>query len=299
MDELTQQMVDTIRDAARKMTGPERRAFEVKVCWYDLYGDARISETVFGWSRHTVAKGLNEYQIGKIIEDQPRAGKLKTEEKNPHLANDICDLMEPNSQTAPNVQSLFKDTRMTARAAHQAPIEEKDYTDEELPSENTIGVMLNRMNDKLRRVQKAKPEKNQGGGCYLGQRESDERGVGRVRRLLAGLHGYHGDLEIGRAFTTRSITRTRSRQGAGQGSECQREVRSIGKNGRSQRRVDRPLRDFTRETSDFIVDCLENWWEDRKDQHTHIRELVINLDNGPELGSGRRQFIQRMIEFAN
>ena len=69
VDELTQQMVDTIRDAARKMTGPERRAFEVKVCWYDLYGDTRISETVFGWSRHTVAKGLNEYQIGKIIED--------------------------------------------------------------------------------------------------------------------------------------------------------------------------------------------------------------------------------------
>ncbi len=51
------------------------------------------------------------------------------------------------------------------------------------------------------------------------------------------------------------------------------------------------------ETSDFIVDCLENWWEDRKDQHTHIRELVINLDHAPELGSGRRQFIQRTIEF--
>ena len=52
-----------------------------------------------------------------------------------------------------------------------------------------------------------------------------------------------------------------------------------------------------RQISDFIVDCLENWWEDRKDQRTHIRELVINLDHGPELGSGRRQFIQRTIEF--
>ena len=55
----------------------------------------------------------------------------------------------------------------------------------------------------------------------------------------------------------------------------------------------------TRETSDFIVDCLENWWEDRKNQHTHIRELVTNLDHGPERGSGRRQFIQRMIEFVD
>ena len=48
---------------------------------------------------------------------------------------------------------------MTARAVHQTLIEEKGSTDEELPSENTIGVMLNRMNDKLRRVQKAKSEK--------------------------------------------------------------------------------------------------------------------------------------------
>ena len=37
-------------------------------------------------------------------------------------------------------------------------IEEKGSTDEELPSENTIGMMPNRMNDKLRPVQKTKPE---------------------------------------------------------------------------------------------------------------------------------------------
>ena len=97
MDELTQQMVDTIRNAASKMTSPERQVFDAKVCWDYLCGDARLTETVFGWSRYTVALELNELRIGKIIEDQPRAGKLKTEEKNPQLANDICDLMEPNS----------------------------------------------------------------------------------------------------------------------------------------------------------------------------------------------------------
>ena len=29
------------------------------------------------------------------------------------------------------------------------------------------------------------------------------------------------------------------------------------------------------------MDCLEQWWEDNKDSHSHIRQLVINLDNGP------------------
>lgn len=55
----------------------------------------------------------------------------------------------------------------------------------------------------------------------------------------------------------------------------------------------------SRETSDFIVDCLEQWWQDRREHYGHIRELVINLDNGPELASGRTQFIKRLVEFAD
>lgn len=30
-----------------------------------------------------------------------------------------------------------------------------------------------------------------------------------------------------------------------------------------------------------------------------IRELVINLDNGPELANHRTQFIKRLVEFAD
>jgi len=55
----------------------------------------------------------------------------------------------------------------------------------------------------------------------------------------------------------------------------------------------------SRETSDFIADCLEQWWQGRREHYGHIRELVINLDNGPELASGRTQFIKRLVEFAD
>ena len=53
------------------------------------------------------------------------------------------------------------------------------------------------------------------------------------------------------------------------------------------------------ETSDFIVDCLGQWWDDNKGQHGHITQLVINLDNGPQNSSHRTQFMKRMIEFAD
>ena len=53
------------------------------------------------------------------------------------------------------------------------------------------------------------------------------------------------------------------------------------------------------ETSDFIVDCLEHWWDDNKNQYGHLNQLVINLDNGTQNSSHSTQFMKRMIEIAD
>jgi len=53
----------------------------------------------------------------------------------------------------------------------------------------------------------------------------------------------------------------------------------------------------SRVTSDCLVDRLVQWWETVKDRFTHIKTLVINLDNGPENHSRRTQFIQRLVAF--
>ena len=159
MEELTPKTIETMRDAAGKLTGPKRRAFEARVSLDYLVGDARLTETVFGWSRHTVAKGIKELNSGRVIPDAPRAHKPKTEEANPRLAKDIIDLVEPHSQTDPKFQGLLKYTRLTAKAVREMLIEHKHYSSAELPHENTIGSMLNRMGYKMRRVLKAKPQK--------------------------------------------------------------------------------------------------------------------------------------------
>ncbi|MDD2723559.1 MAG: hypothetical protein PHH59_05995 [Methylovulum sp.] len=52
------------------------------------------------------------------------------------------------------------------------------------------------------------------------------------------------------------------------------------------------------ETSDFIVDALEHWWKRNKDKHGAIKQLVINLDNGPNNSSQRTQFMKRLTEFS-
>jgi len=53
------------------------------------------------------------------------------------------------------------------------------------------------------------------------------------------------------------------------------------------------------ETSDVIVDCLEQWWADNQKNHAGIEDLVIHLDGGPHVHSHRTQFIKRMVEFAD
>jgi hypothetical protein len=159
MEELRPKMIETIRAAAKKLTGHKRRAFEAQVSLDYLCGDPRLTETVFGWSRHTVARGLKELRSGEVIPDAPRSYRPKTEDANPQLARDIIDLVEPYSQTDPKFQGLFLYTRLTAKAVLRMLIEHKNYQSEDLPCERTISDMLDRLGYKMRRVLKAKPQK--------------------------------------------------------------------------------------------------------------------------------------------
>jgi len=52
-------------------------------------------------------------------------------------------------------------------------------------------------------------------------------------------------------------------------------------------------------TSDAIADNLELWWNERKEHYPHIRTLMIDLDNGPEVASRRTQFMKRLVNFAD
>ena len=55
----------------------------------------------------------------------------------------------------------------------------------------------------------------------------------------------------------------------------------------------------SRETSDFLADGLERWWGERKAVHAGVRRLHIELDNGPEVGSSRTQFLKRLVAFVD
>jgi hypothetical protein len=54
---------------------------------------------------------------------------------------------------------------------------------------------------------------------------------------------------------------------------------------------------ISKETSDFWVDGLELWWA--KTKQAGIKRLLIRLDNGSCSASNRRQWIKRLVAFAD
>jgi hypothetical protein len=53
MNVLTEEVIASFKDAARKLTGPKRRAFQAQVTLDYLDGSVWKAERVFGWSHHT------------------------------------------------------------------------------------------------------------------------------------------------------------------------------------------------------------------------------------------------------
>ena len=53
-------------------------------------------------------------------------------------------------------------------------------------------------------------------------------------------------------------------------------------------------------TSDFIMDCLYDWWNSQSmGERDSIDLLQLKADNGPESNGQRTQFLKRMVEFAD
>lgn len=52
------------------------------------------------------------------------------------------------------------------------------------------------------------------------------------------------------------------------------------------------------ETSDFIVECLSDWWEQHQSEDGDMNEWVLDLDGGSATRSERPQCIKRMVELA-
>ncbi len=147
------QIKKTIKAAAKALTGYKRRAFVGQVAIDYFASSPRNTEKYMGWARETVATGIGEIISGiRCIDNYMGRGNIRTEERLPNLKKDIFEIVDPHIQTDPDFKNPYAYLKITAKSVRQELL--KKYADDELPTENTIGNILNRLNFSLKRVQK-------------------------------------------------------------------------------------------------------------------------------------------------
>ncbi len=297
---ITEQMKELIKGAVKHMNGKHRRVYMAEVTLELLDGNARQAERVFGWGRGTVKKGLREQATGIGCHDHYAGrGNRKTEEKWPQLEADIRAQVDPVSQADPKFQTPFAYTRITAKAVRQALIEEKGYSDTELPCEKTIGNMLNRLDYRVKRIQKIKPLKK----------------IPETDAIFANIAEMNQQLKVNPSQYRLSID-TKAKLAMGDFSRHGKTLVALPEPaldhdfepeeklvpmGIAEPDHDRVTIFYSTsiETRDLIVDCLDLWWDENRSRLLHVTELILNLDNGPHVQSRRRQFIKRRVDFAD
>jgi transposase len=146
--------------AAQRIKGFQRRLFMAEVAAGLCGGSARQAERRFGWGRQTVDKGLHELRQGlRCLDNFAGRGRQASEQQNPQLAADIRAIVEPHTQADPELKSPRRYTNLSAAEVHEALQQDKGYAKADLPSVRTMRDILNRMNYRLKRIQKGRPLK--------------------------------------------------------------------------------------------------------------------------------------------
>jgi hypothetical protein len=154
------EMIPVLIDAANVLKGSQKRAFMAKTVAAMGRGGQRWAQEHLGWCRETIRKGTHELRSGMTCLDAFHCRRRKpAEEHLPRLLDDIRSIADGQSQADPKLQTDRLFTRISAAEVRRQLIAVKGYTDEELPTQQTINKKLNLLGYSLSRVAKCRPQK--------------------------------------------------------------------------------------------------------------------------------------------
>jgi len=158
--DLTDSLKALLIEAAQALKGSARRVFMARTVKELGPGGQRRAERALGWNRATIRKGARELASGFAIVDAfALRGRKRAEEHLPHLLADLRAIVDGQSQADPRFRTSRLYTRLTAAEVRRQLIAQQGYTDEELPTAQTIGAKLNALGYTLRAVAKTQPQK--------------------------------------------------------------------------------------------------------------------------------------------
>ena len=157
--ELNPQVCSLIRQTADTFSGAQRRRYLANTI-QQLGLSQRQAQRSFGWARDTVRKAQHEARSGITCQDATSArGRKPAEFHLPRLLDDIRAIAQDHCQADPTFRTTRLYCRLTAAEVRRQLIARKGYTDEQLPSLQTITTKLNALGYHLGKVRKCLPQK--------------------------------------------------------------------------------------------------------------------------------------------
>jgi len=296
--ELTDDLKAVFIETAEQLQGWARRTFMAKVVNLLGKGGQHRAEAELGWCRDTIRKGQAELEGGFCYIDHfSDRGRKPAEEHLPNLLDDIEAIVDGQSQTDPTFKTTRLYTRLSAAEVRRQLILQKGYSDDELPGEETIRVKLNQLDYQLRSVQKSRPQKK----------------IPETDTIFEQLDEVHAEADKDETVLRISID-----------AKATLPIGLFSRNGKTRVIVKAMDHDFepdetltpygiflpkydelylyftnSRVTSDFIVDCLHDFWLTVRERFPQVETLLLNQDNGGENHSRRTQFMKRITEFVD
>jgi hypothetical protein len=154
------EMIPVLVDTAKALKGSQRRLFMAKTVAAMGRGGQTWAEAHLGWNRETIRKGAHELRTGISCADAFHCRRREpAEEHLPGLLDDIRSIADGQSQADPKFQTKRLFTRISAAEVRRQLIATGGYTDEQLPTQQTIDKKLNLLGYRLTEVAKCRPQK--------------------------------------------------------------------------------------------------------------------------------------------
>lgn len=286
---------DILVESVSKLKGSDKRITLAKITKRIGNGGQTKVAKLFKVSRNTLRKGLQELVTDQPIKDNFGArGRHLAEKKLPHLLEDIKSIIDTQSQTDPSFKTTKLYTRLTVKEVRRQLVKEKGYSEEELPSNQTLNTKINALGYTLRKVRKVRPLKKiaETDAIFKNLKEIQETYKDKDNAVQISIDTKDrvkiGDFSRG--------GRNRSPVHAADHDFSNEYVTPFGILNVTTDQVSFSFTK-TKVTADFMVDAIEKDWVDRG-YHDKKDTLIIYADNGPENSSRRTQFMKRVIEFS-
>lgn len=160
MMELTKEVKALLLNTAKDLKGSALRMFLARTVQALGEGGQRLAERELGWNRTTIRKGMHEVVHGIVCLDAfSSRGRKRSEEHLPNLLIDLKAIVDSQSQADPQFRTNRLYTRLTAAEVRCQLIVQKGYTDQELPTQETIACKLNDLGYFPKKVAKSQPKK--------------------------------------------------------------------------------------------------------------------------------------------